>query len=229
MKPLKLSRSKLDEFLLCPRCFWLDIHGKGPPAGIPMGIYIVIDSLQKKYYDKYRSKGLPPMLKNKLPFKLADEKLVNNFRKNIEFRDDDLNAILFGKMDDCFVDDEGKLVVIDNKTSSGEPSEEFEESYKFQLETYAFLLKKNGFKVNENGYLIYYIIDRESDFENGIKFKVKPKKFKLNTEHIHEIFREAVLTARSPNPPKAHEECEMCLWLHSMDDIENINGSKYKL
>jgi len=215
-KPLRLSRSKLDEFLLCPRCFWLNIHGKGPPAGFPMGIYIVMDSLQKKYYDKHRNKGFPPMLKDKFPFKLAEEKLAKSFRRGIEFRDDELNVVLFGKMDDCFVDEKGRLVVIDNKTSSSEPKDEFEDGYKFQLETYAFLLKKNGFKVNENGYLIYYIIDKENDFENGIRFNVKPKKFRLDTEHIHKVFKEAVLTARRSNPPKPHEECEMCMWIREM-------------
>ena len=220
VKPLKLSRSKLDAFLHCQRCFWLEVHGKAPPIDMAMGVYNVLDSIQKRYYDRYRNDGLPPLLKDKIPLKLADANLVEKLRSGVSFDDEKLKAVLWGKMDDCFVDGKGRLVVMDNKTSSSGPNEEYEEGYRFQLDVYGYLLMKNGFKVAPYGYLVYYIPDKESDFNNGIKFKVETRKFKLDANRILDIFRRAVETAREKKPPARHEECEMCIWMHEMDGIE---------
>jgi len=215
-KPLKISRSKLDTFIHCQRCFWLEVHGKAPPIDMAMGIYNILDAVQKNYYDKYREEGLPPLLKGKLPFKLADINLVKKLRIGIFFKDKKLNAVLWGKMDDCFIDDKGRLVVMDNKTSSGEPKPEYEKGYKFQLNTYAYLLIKNGFKINPYACLVYYIPEKESDFGKGIKFKVHVNRIKLDITKIHGIFKKAVEIARKDQPPSRHEECEMCMWTEGM-------------
>ena len=60
VKQIKLSPSRLNTFLACKRCFWMAMHGKAVPGGFPMALLNVMDGIQKRYYDKYRSKGLPP-------------------------------------------------------------------------------------------------------------------------------------------------------------------------
>jgi hypothetical protein len=46
MKPMRLSRSKVDLFIQCPKCFWLNVNKKisrpsGPPF-MPVGLLPII-------------------------------------------------------------------------------------------------------------------------------------------------------------------------------------------
>ena len=103
---IKISRSGLKLFLDCPRCFWLNVHHKiKRPPGYPYTLSAAVDYLVKQEFDKYRVDGkLPPVFaKEGLDAKLfVDEKLHdwrNNFR-GVSYFDEDLNAILYGAVDD---------------------------------------------------------------------------------------------------------------------------------
>jgi len=121
---LKISRSGLKLFLDCPRCFWLDLHHKVKrPPGYPFTLSIAVDYLVKKEFDTYREKGtLPPVLKN---YGIKDAKLYNgmdlsewrNNFKGISYFDEDLNAYLYGAVDDVLEFSDGSLGVIDYKSS----------------------------------------------------------------------------------------------------------------
>jgi hypothetical protein len=55
-EPFKLSRSKLDLFLNCPRCFYLDRRlGVSPPPGFPFSLNSAVDALLKKEFDIHRA------------------------------------------------------------------------------------------------------------------------------------------------------------------------------
>lgn len=211
-KELKLSPSKLNMFAACPRCFWFSMHKKKFPAGLPMFLNNMMDLIEKNYYDKHRKEGLPPLLKGKVPCKLVDEKLAQRVRKYITWTDKETGAVLRGKMDDCFLEENGALAVMDNKTLSGE-LKEIREGYKLQLDCYAFLLEKNGYKVSNNGYLIYFIPDKTGDPENGVKFSAEVKYLKIDTTRALKIFREAVRIARLRKAPAHHAKCATCLWV----------------
>lgn len=56
-EPFKLSRSKIDLFLNCPRCFYLDRRlGVGRPPGSPFALNSAVDVLFKKEFDLHRAK-----------------------------------------------------------------------------------------------------------------------------------------------------------------------------
>src|ERR1700761_6127104 len=56
--PFKISRSKIELFMQCPRCFWLDTRLKiKRPSSPPFNINKAIDELFKKEFDKYRLTG----------------------------------------------------------------------------------------------------------------------------------------------------------------------------
>jgi len=217
-KPLKLSPSSLNTFRACPRCFWMNVHGHGAPSGpfpsLPGGIDIIL----KNYYDKHRP-ALPPILKNKIEAKLVDQATADRIRKYIYWNDEQTGASLRGKMDDCFIDETGKLIVMDNKTRGfplkEEPSD-LDDIYAFQLDAYAFLLKQNGHTVSNVGYLVYYIPEQTDDIEKGVRFGVHLKKLKLNPDRVPEVFRAAVKVAQHAKPPAKHDECEMCHWIAAM-------------
>src|SRR5882757_10884244 len=82
--PFKVSRSKIELYKQCPRCFWLDVRLKiKRPEGPPFNINKAIDELFKKEFDGYRAKAIPHPLMvqyevNAIPF--AHEKL-NDWRE----------------------------------------------------------------------------------------------------------------------------------------------------
>ncbi|MEK7077575.1 MAG: hypothetical protein AAB928_00560, partial [Patescibacteria group bacterium] len=50
--PFRLSRSKIDLFLNCPRCFYLDRRlGVAQPPGYPFALNSAVDKLLKKEFD----------------------------------------------------------------------------------------------------------------------------------------------------------------------------------
>jgi len=55
-KPFKLSRSKIDLFLQCPRCFYMDRRlGTGRPPGYPFALNSAVDKLLKQEFDIHRA------------------------------------------------------------------------------------------------------------------------------------------------------------------------------
>ena len=63
--PYKLSRSRIDLFLNCPRCFYLDRRlGVSHPPGFPFTLNSAVDFLLKKEFDIHRLKKEPhPLMK----------------------------------------------------------------------------------------------------------------------------------------------------------------------
>ena len=62
----KVSRSKLDLFLECPRCFYFDRRlGVGRPPGFPFALNSAVDHLLKLEFDIHRANPTktPPITK----------------------------------------------------------------------------------------------------------------------------------------------------------------------
>src|ERR1700748_2509924 len=58
--PFKVSRSKIELYKQCPRCFWLDVRLKiTRPSSPPFNINKAIDELFKKEFDVHRKAGTP--------------------------------------------------------------------------------------------------------------------------------------------------------------------------
>ncbi len=56
----KISRSKVEYFLNCKRCFFLDRKlGIGQPPGFPFNLNSAVDSLLKSEFDQYREAQKP--------------------------------------------------------------------------------------------------------------------------------------------------------------------------
>ena len=166
-KPFKLSRSKLELFLRCARCFYLDRKlGVGQPPGYPFSLNNAVDSLLKKEFNTYREKQQPhPLcLENgidAIPFKhehMADWQ--NSLHKGVQYVVPGTNLMLHGGLDDVWIDTKtNKLIVVDYKATS-KASEvtldaDWQIGYKRQAEIYQWLLRKNGFAVSGTAYFVY--------------------------------------------------------------------------
>jgi len=213
MPQIKLSPSKLNLFLECPLCFWLESKGVHRPSGpfpsLPSGMDLAI----KKYFDNYREKEqLPPELKGKVQGKLFDNmnllKVWRNNRKGLSWTDES-GDVLFGAIDDCLIHN-GNYIIVDFKTRGFELKEDSAGFFQNQLDCYALLLEKNGLKHPGFAYLIYYIPKEVK--ENGeVKFDVQVKKMKVDSSRALNTFRAAVNLLKEKKPEK-HSECDFCSW-----------------
>lgn len=163
--PYKVSRSKIELFTQCPRCFWLDVRLKiTRPSTPPFNINKTIDELFKKEFDAHRVAGTshPIMIKNKVkatPF--AHEKM-DEWRHNftgVTTLHEPTNLHVFGAVDDVWVNEKDELIVVDYKATSKDKEvdldSDWQVSYKRQMEVYQWLLRANGFTVSDTGYFVY--------------------------------------------------------------------------
>ena len=211
---VKLSASMLGAALGCPACFWRDYNF--PLEFHLPGVLGKMDRLEKEYYDKYRNKT-PPILRGLIKEKLVDAKMADKLRKGLKYFDGELNAVLSGKMDDCFVNSRGYLVPMDNKTATpkDEKEDKFLQTYQTQLDTYTFLLQKHGYKTTDYGYLIYYTPESGTP-DKGIIFRAEPKRLSMHPKSAIKVFKYAVNLVRRPKMPGSHKDCETCLWLKAL-------------
>jgi len=182
--PFKVSRSKIELFMQCPRCFWLDTRLKiTRPNGPPFNINKAIDELLKKEFDTYRAKGEPhPLMVDfkvkAVPFTHAD---LDKWRENfvgVTTLHEPTNLHVFGAVDDLWVNPDGEVIVVDYKATAKDKDvnidSEWQISYKRQMEVYQWLLRQNGFKVNGTGYFVYCNGRLDLDgFNNRVEFKTK--------------------------------------------------------
>lgn len=106
IKPFKLSRSKIDLFLECPRCFYLDRRlGVGRPPGFPFTLNNAVDTLLKQEFDIYRTSGKPhPLIEqygvDAQPVLHED---LDKWRQNfvgVQYLHEPTNLIITGAIDD---------------------------------------------------------------------------------------------------------------------------------
>src|SRR5438128_2515147 len=102
-EPFKLSRSKIDLFIECPRCFYLDRRlGIGRPPGFPFNLNSAVDHLLKKEFDVHRAdKTTHPLMKaygltDVVPFQHKD---IDTWRENfvgVQFVHESSNLLITG-------------------------------------------------------------------------------------------------------------------------------------
>jgi hypothetical protein len=114
-KPYKLSRSRIEIFMRCQRCFYLDRKcGTEQPPMFPYTLNTAVDTLLKSEFDKYRShnKSHPYLIENNInaiPFSHPE---INNWRMNqrgIKYHHKSTNFIITGAVDDIWTNSQGEL------------------------------------------------------------------------------------------------------------------------
>lgn len=177
----KLSRSKIDLFMECPRCFYLDNKlGIARPRGPSFTLNVAVDELLKKEFDAHRTTHTPHPLVAKLgidaiPFAHTD---IDAWRHNftgIQYFHEPTGFTVSGAIDDVWVNEKGEIIVVDYKATSKKEApqsvDDLYDSYKRQMEVYQWLFRKNGFSVSPTGYFFY--VNGKSDvdaFESKLEF-----------------------------------------------------------
>ena len=233
LSTLKISRSGLKLFLECPRCFWLDLHHKiKRPPGYPYTLSAAVDYLVKQEFDKYRENGtLPPVFaKEGFNAKLYNGPELPTWRNNfkgISYFDEDLNAIIYGAVDDVLEFSDGSLAVVDYK-SSGSKEITIYDDYQKQMDVYNFILNRMGHETYSDAFFVFYQVQKDGGgFQNILPFKEELKTVKVNSGWVGDAFERAVALARQDNPPNhSGEDCDHCHYVEMASQhkiIQDLN------
>ena len=218
-KTIQLSPNSLNLYLDCPHCFWLDKNlGIKRPPPYPYALNSAVDALLKEEFDAYRKRNMEhPLLKNNhiKAHLFPNQKLLNQWRNNlagIRYFDQDLQATLFGAVDDVLEFDDKKIAPLDYK-STGSLVANVYDRFQLQLDTYTYLMEKNGFVTPRKGYLAFYIVDKNKGFIDRLPFRKEIMQIDTNPGDIYEIFKDAVACLRKDSPPKHSSDCKFGKWL----------------
>jgi len=157
-EPFKLSRSKIDLFIECPRCFYYDRKlGVGRPPGFPFALNSAVDHLLKLEFDIHRVGGTnhPLIEKYGVDARPVAHEDLDKWRHNftgIQFLHESTNLLITGAIDDLWQNSKGEYIIVDYKSTSKaeeitELNKEWQDGYKRQMEIYQWLLRQNGYKV----------------------------------------------------------------------------------
>ncbi len=227
----KISRSKIDLFLQCPQCFYLDRRlGTSRPPGFPFNLNRAVDTLLKKEFDAHRvAKSRHPLMEeygiDAVPFQHEKINEWRNTRKGVQYFHEPTNLLIMGAVDDVWVNPQEELIVVDYKATSknGEVSidADWQIAYKRQMEIYQWLLRKNGFKVSKTGYFVYCNgrTDRRA-FDKKIEFDIKIIPYKGDDSWIEKALldiKECLMSNQIPNP---EQDCDYCKYRQAVKDLE---------
>ncbi|MEW6056157.1 MAG: PD-(D/E)XK nuclease family protein, partial [Bdellovibrionota bacterium] len=202
-EPFKLSRSKLDLFLNCPRCFYNDRRlGIGLPPGYPFALNSAVDALLKKEFDHYRQlqKPHPIMLQHQIDAVPFAHELIEDWRnslhKGIQYHDRKTNLIITGGVDDVWKNAKGELIIVDYKATSKNDAitidADWQIGYKRQMSLYAWLFKQNGFSVHHTGYFVYCngLMDRPK-FDQRLEFHISVLPYQIDDSWVEDAIKRA--------------------------------------
>ena len=221
--PFKLSRSKLELFLQCPRCFYLDRRcGVGQPSGPPFTLNVAVDALLKREFDHHRARGEPHELMKEygvdaVPYQHPDlEQWRTNFR-GMQVLHKPTNFLFFGAVDDIWESPTGQLSVVDYKATSTQKEisleDEWKKAYKRQMEIYQWLLRGNGFPVSDIGYFVYVNADSAREhFGKKLEFTTQIISYTGDDSWVEEALQEAHNCLCRERVPAPAVHCEWCAY-----------------
>jgi hypothetical protein len=226
----KISRSKLNNFIDCPRCFYLErVKGLKDPGMPGWALNTAVDELLKKEFDHYRKiqKSHPFILKNKLNFIPFQHEKIDYWRDalrgGIAFTDTDTNLEIHGGVDDIwFNPDNNELIVVDYKAQSKNETVETEtylenqyhQSYKVQMDIYVYILRQMKFTVSDTAYfLVCNGLKTPDKFDATLHFDLTLVPYKTNDSWVKNKIIDMKKTLESKDIPEINKFCEKCLYL----------------
>lgn len=228
--PYKVSRSKIELFTDCARCFYIDRRlGISRPSGPPFNLNKAVDALLKKEFDVHRVNGTPhPLMKEygiaAVPYAHAE---MDTWRENfvgVQFHHQPSNFLVTGAVDDVWVTPKGELIVVDYKATSksGEVNldSEWQMGYKRQMEIYQWLLRQRGFAVSTTGYFVY--VNGRTDlaaFDGRLEFSVKVLPYTGEDAWVPDALLRMRRCLRSSKIPKAAKDCEFCAYVDGVNKL----------
>ena len=221
----RLSRSKIEFFVECPRCFYLDNKlGTARPRGPSFTLNSAVDTLFKKEFDAHRKVGTAHPLMTQygidaVPFAHAN---MGTWRENfegIEYKHKETGFTISGAVDDIWVNPAGELTVVDYKSTCKEGTitklgdSSWDAQYQRQMGVYQWLLRNNGFEVASLGYLVYANAhDDKQAFDGKLEFEVTVVPCEGESDWIDAVLPKIKEVLESDMFPASSKTCEYCAY-----------------
>lgn len=219
----RLSRSKIELFVECPCCFYIDNKlGTARPRGPSFTLNVAVDALLKKEFDAHRkAKSAHPLMTSygidAVPFQHKD---MDTWRENfegVEYKDKETGFTVSGAVDDIWVNPKGELLVVDYKATSKDGKlETLDDSswapqYARQMGVYQWLLRKNGFTVSDTGYFVYANASTDAAaFDKKLEFDVTVIPHEGDSAWIDTALKDIKTCIESDEIPPPSEVCDFC-------------------
>jgi RecB family exonuclease len=228
----RLSRSRIDAFINCPRCFYLDRKlGIAQPPGYPFTLNSAVDKLLKKEFDIHRAKGTKhPLMKaygiDAIP--LAHEKINewrDSLRAGIIFKVKGSNVVITGGVDDVWINPKGEFIIVDYKATSKEEEvtldADWQIGYKRQMEIYQWLFRMNGYKVSKTGYFVYCNGNTDCEaFDGKLEFDINIIPYQGDDSWVEKTIHDAIDCLKSDKLPDSGPDCDFCKYRKAVKEFE---------
>jgi len=236
-EPFQLSRTGLEQFLRCPRCFYQQRRlGLAQPRMVPLTLAVATDALLKNEFDGIRGTDATHPVWEEFGLKMnayAHEDMDNwrnNFR-GIRILHEKTNIEIFGAVDDVWQNAETKkLHIVDYKSTSkkGEPSIEgggFADGYKRQMEIYQWIFGKAGHDISNTGYFLYVNGQKTNDFyfddfEGRMIFETTLIQYDGKIDWVEQTIFDAKDCLHAENLPDSKDDCDNCRYFTQRNIIE---------
>ncbi|MCD5381274.1 MAG: PD-(D/E)XK nuclease family protein [Candidatus Pacebacteria bacterium] len=219
----RLSRSKIDFFFECQRCFYLDnVLGTKRPGFPSFNLNIAVDELFKNEFDRYREeKTAHPVMEeysiDAVPFEHNDMDMWRDPFVGITHTHSETGMVISGGVDDIWKNPDDSLIIVDYKSTCKDGKIDklgdspWEKQYTRQLGVYRWLLEKNGFKVQDLGYLVYANADKTlPEFGNTLNFETTLVPVETSVDWIDDTLVEIKACLERKDLPPCGERCEFC-------------------
>ncbi len=240
-EPYKLSRFRIELFMNCQRCFYLDRRcGIDRPPSFPFNLNSAVDTLLKKEFDIHRADNTAhPLMQtygiDAVPFAHKDmNKWRDALKGGVEYFHKETNFLLTGAPDDIWITPEGELIVVDYKATSKEEELSIDApwqiGYKRQMEFYQWLLRRNGYTVAEKGYFVYCNGNTDAKaFDGKLEFDIVVLPHIGNDAWIEPTIFDIKKCLTSSIIPESSQSCDYCAYRKSAKETEdriNVRTSK---
>lgn len=229
-EPFPISRSKLELFLECPRCFYLDRRcGVSRINGYPLSLNLAVDALMKKEFDFFRISEKPhPVMTmygvDALPFRHPQLAAWRDTPQGIRALHRQTNIEVFGIVDDIWEHEDGTLAVVDYKATSTAATITLDDrhGYKRQLEVYQWLLCQNGFSVSNTGYFVFVNGVRDRDmFDRKLEFVMSILPYEGSKDWVEDAILGVKECLMSDVIPPSTTDCEWCAYRKKCAIVED--------
>lgn len=218
----KLSRSKIDLFLECPRCFYIDNKlGTKQVPGFPFALNSAVDHLLKQEFDAHRINGEQHPLQKEYgidakPVAYEDLDIWRDNFKGVQFYHESTGMTVSGAIDDLWINGDEEYIVVDYKATAKEEAvtdidKDWQVGYKRQMEVYQWLLRQNGYNVSSTGYFVYCTgkLDRAA-FDKKIEFDINLISYTGDDSWVEDTLHEIRDCLDEDQLPEASHDCDHC-------------------
>lgn len=220
--PFAISRSGLELYADCPRCFYFERRlGCSRPSGLPFTLNNAVDTLMKREFDSYRAKGEPHPLMvaagvDAVPFSHPNMEKWRDSDRGVRFLHAPTQFDVFGAVDDVWQNTAGELIVVDYKSTAKaaevrELNEEWHDTYRRQIEIYQWLFRRNGFQVSPTAYWVYANGDASAArFDQTLHFRMTMIPYTGSDASVEPLIFAAHACLMGASPPPPASKCEYC-------------------